>query len=664
MPYGPTPPTKLPVQDHHRILVMADRWQRSSSAMRKWSQRARECVDFVEGRHWTAEQIRQLESEGRPALKFNKIARLVRLVLGYHRNNRTDMKYMPANEGGGSETVGEVISRIVKQISENNGLDYVDAEVFMDGIVTGRGFWDTRLSFKENDFGEVASKAVDPFTVYIDPDGDQYDLENCNSIQTSKWVSIDEIEFTYGKQVADLLSPFTHGESWTQFPSTFYDANNEITPVRTFAEEDDVDAEFHGGFRDTFNTDFVDPYRKNIRLVDSQHFVTQERDVFVDLETGERKTVATREEFRARGIDRDRFIGKALYHAEQLGNPMIVDRRMVPQLRWTIQVGDVLVYDQWSSYQTPTITGYFPYFRRGYTQGMVDDLIDPQREINKRRMAHLESVARMGNPTWVYHENALDPEQEQRLEREGSRPGFFVKWKGNIKPERDYPNARNVGQEKLEELFSADLPEISGINESALGEIDRVQSGRAIEAKQRQAVISLQMYLDNFSRSKKLQGAKFLNLIQSHYTEERIFRILGEDGELVQLAINQKQIDPVTGKWARLHDVTLGKYTLSIDETPMSATFASAQFDEALDILERLGPLGEALIAAKPELLVDMSSLPRKEEWKQGLLEVAGAAGGVPPGAGGAPSGGVLGPDGLPVQSGGNVLQLPVPAAG
>lgn len=637
MPYGSRPPKRLPKQNYETIMLMADRWQRSANAMRKWSERARECVDFVEGRQWTAEQIAALEKEGRPALTFNKIARLVRLVLGYQRNNKTDIKFRPANEGGGSETVAEVLSKIVKQISDTAGLEYVDAEVFLDGIVTGRGYWDSRLNFDNNDFGEVMSKAVDPFTVYLDPDADQYDLKNCNYIQTSKWVSIDEIELTYGKQVADLLGPFTRGESWTGFPSSYEGPNDEITPVRTFAEEDDSESSFFRDYRDTFNNDFIDPYRKNIRLLDSQHYVTMERDVFIDLETGERKTIPSAEEFSRRGIDRQKFIAKALFHGEQMGNPLIVDRRRVPELRWTIQVGDVLVYDEWSVYDTPTIDAYFPYFRRGHTQGMVDDAIDPQKEINKRRMAHLESVARMGNPMWVYHEDSMDPEQERRLEQQGSRPGFILKWKGSEKPERDYPNARNQGQEKLEELFSKDLPEITGINESALGDVDKVQSGRAIEAKQRQAVISLQMYLDNFSRSKTEQGRKYLELIQGHYKEERIFRILGEDGQLVQLAINQQVIDPVTGKMTRLHDITLGKYMVSIDETPMSATFASAQFDEALDILERLGPVGQALLGLRPDLLIELSSLPRKEEWKEALQQATGQT--PPEGQGGPPGG-------------------------
>jgi hypothetical protein len=55
------------------------------------------------------------------------------------------------------------------------------------------------------------------------------------------------------------------------------------------------------------------------------------------------------------------------------------------RIRHTVTAADVVLYDDWSPYETMTVVPYFAYFRRGKTMGMVEDLLDPQREVNKRR---------------------------------------------------------------------------------------------------------------------------------------------------------------------------------------------------------------------------------------------------------------------------------------
>jgi hypothetical protein len=143
--------------------------------------------------------------------------------------------------------------------------------------------------------------------------------------------------------------------------------------------------------------------------------------------------------------------------------------------------------------------------------------------------------------------------------------------------------------------------------------------------------------MDNFTRSKKIQGGKWLELMQNHYTENRIFRILGEDGQQVTQEINKKMIGE-TGVVQRINDITTGKYMVSVDETPMSATFKEAQFEEALLVLDKLGMVGQAVVQTRPDLLVEMSSLPRKDEWvatlKEAMASTGMASGSVDPATG------------------------------
>lgn len=627
MKFGPIPPKKVPEQNPQKALLLAERWQRAAFAHEKWATGAKVCVDFVEGRQWTAEQLAEMERQKRPALTFNVTAPLVRLVLGYHRNNKTDITFRPGQDARATPATAEALSRVEKAVADVSKLPFVDTEVFMDGLICSRGFYDTRLNWDHNDLGEIRSKALDPFSVYIDPDADTYDLnESASYLTHAKWVSMDEIEAAFGNNIASLVKPFTMGQTPLS-PISSVIVNDEITPVRYFGQREDFVNDWWDNFYSLMG-DFVDTRRKTIRVLETQYKVSEVRNVIIDLETGDKKVLP-------QTWDRDK-IARVLFHCEEVGNPCVVQARPVESIQWTTMAGDLLLYDAPSFYDRYTITGYFPYFRRGMTRGMVEDLIDPQKEKNKRRSARIETESKTANGGWTYHENSLDPIQEQRLKKFGSRPGVAIKWKGeaHMEPKQLQPAQHPVGQQRLESDADEDMRRISGINESALGEIDQVQSGRAIEARQRQAVISVQTYMDNFKHSKTLLGEMHLGIIQMHYTEERMYRIMGENSKLTETIINQQMIDPNSGVKRILNDVTIGKYATVVDEAPLSATFLNAQFEEMLVLMEKMGPAMGPFMPMFADLMMDLSSLPRKDEWVERFKEVAGMMGmGTQPGA-------------------------------
>jgi hypothetical protein len=624
MRFGPIASGRLPVQDSSKIMLLAERHQRAAFAMADWAEMAKKCVDFFEGRQWTAEQLAQMARARRPAMKWNIIAPLVRLILGYQANNKTDITFQPGDDSRSSEAVAEILTRLEKNVATINRQKFVDGEVFGDGIVTGRGFFRTELDFENNDLGEIKTRAQDPFATYIDPDADTYDLnESAAFIQTAKMVSIDQIEAECGRSIADLIRPYTMGQTPVAPVSTMM-VNEEITPIRFFGRREDTISSWYDQFYSVMG-DFVDTHRKTIRVLETQHKVSEERNVIIDLETGDKKVLPNE-------WGRDR-IEKLIFYGQSIGNPLVVQRRRVTRLQWTTQIGDVLIHDAPSIYESYTITPYFPYFRRGVSRGAVEDLIDPQNEKNKRRSAEIEIVSKSSNGGWSYHVDSLDPVQKQKLKNFGSSPGFQLEWKGENEPKQLSPAAPPMVHERLEQKADDDIRKIAGINESALGELDRVQSGRAIEARQRQAVIAIQLYMDNFARSKGLLGSKHGEIFQGFYTEKRMFRVLGEDGKFARTIINEMQVDPNSGVKRILNDITVGKYMAVVDEQPLSATFASAQFEEMLTLLEKMGPALGPMIPAFGDLIIDMSTMPRKQEWIERLHALIPQAGGVPPGA-------------------------------
>ena len=327
--------------------------------------------------------------------------------------------------------------------------------------------------------------------------------------------------------------------------------------------------------------------------------IAVDRQFFVDLETGDRSAIPDH-------FTPDR-IQRIIQFAQAKGDPVVVEQRRARRLRWTHMVGDIVVYDQWSPYETYTLTPFFPYFRRGMTIGMIDDLLDPQDEINRRRSARLNIVGRSSNSGWIIEEKTMSTQAKAKHERDSSAPGYTLYYDskgGKYQPPSLINNqVTPIAMQQLEEESEGDLKEISGINPDALGQVDKVQSGRAIEAKQRQTVVGLEGYLSNWRRSKTMLGRKDLNLVQRHYTEQRIIRVVGEGRDAVEMVINQRSAMGI------INNVSLGKYQVSVDEAPLSATFLDAQFEELMRMKELLMPIPD-------DFLIDASSIGRKEELK------------------------------------------------
>ena len=612
MVYGPLRRNRgLPVQDFDLILLLADRFDRSTQAQALWAEQAKLCVEFVEGKQWTDGDLAKLLSEDRPALTFNKINPLIRLVMGYHRNNRTDEKYLPGHDAASTAMVAEAITKTAKQMSEQTQQPWIDAEVFQDGIITGRGYYDWRLDFEKNELGEARAIALDPFAVYLDPDGDQYDLNDSTYWFYSRWSSLEDIEQTYSLQARELVEPLLTGGHYTGLPASLTEYAEEITPFRKFGgqEEDFIYSTF--GPLQGFLHNLIDAQRRTIRVLEMQHYKRVMTRVVIDLETGVKKHIP--DHWNDEKLLRFLSWSEEQFAAKGKASPMRFDERMERRVRWTTMVGDFLVWDDWSPYETFTLTPYFPYFRRGKTRGMVEDLIDPQREINKRRSAQVDQVTRTANSGWLLHEKSLDDEQDRNWIENSAAPGFIGKWKGEqswMKPERIQQAAQPLAAERLEDKSAQDLKDISGVNDSLLGTIDKVQSGRAIEARQRQGVLSIQTYMDNMSRTRELVGRKKLELIQNHYTEQRIIRTVAESGSQDELIINQRDIAGII-----LNNVSVGIYSIFIDETPMSETFLQAQFEDLMTMIKE----GAIPLPIVMDILVDASTVPQKEVIKTRL---------------------------------------------
>lgn len=586
MPWNQTPESapewlaELP-EDFDIIWENVDRFARAAGAHDEWAKIATKCTRFLEGEQWTPEELAKLAREGRPANVKNYIAPLFRVLQGYQRQNRYDINFMPANDGTGNQQTAEAITATFKQIAELNQMEWKDSTVFHDGLSTGRGFWDMRMDFSRNTLGEVKVKADDPFSILIDPEADSYNPNDVDGgwgyVIETKWMSPIEIFMLYGKNAFDEIADLGHLSNVASPES--YGMYSELTdmPERYFGL-DHFNMQYHqyGGGLYHSPLNHINQYRRVVRVIDCQHRKLKKVRYIVDLETGGERIIP------------DNISGEKLRRimqwAQMKNLPVDIRTGFKQLVHWTTTAGNRVLWNKWSPYEDRmTKIPYFPYFRRGKTRGFIEDLIDPQTEINKRASAMLHIIMTTANSGWMWEEGALRKDQEEALEQWGARAGLHVKYKeGYNAPSKIEPTAMPASFRALIQDSQDDMKQISGVNDSALGNLDKVQSGRAIQARQKQTIVGAEPYFDNFGRSRELLGDMGLFCIQRFYNEPRVVKAVEGDSQTDEnLVINAR-----TAAGDILNAVGQGNYQVVVDETPISATYMQGQWQEMLELIE------------------------------------------------------------------------------
>lgn len=627
-----SPPT-LPFQDMQRLQLHLYRFDRAARAQSLWAgsygdrKGARDCVNFYEGEQWTEEEIKVFKEDDRPYLTINKIGRLIRLVLGYQRQNRHEPIATPDNDLQASQDVADMLTHMMKNTLDDNKYKWIESRVFEDGITTGRGYFDVRLDFTNNLLGDAVVTDLDPFSVYPDPDGQKYDGSDWSYYFHTSWMSLDQIVALFGLEAYNAARSQALGTSQAMLLSEEA-SMDDMGPRRYFGlfswfDDKAREAKTFDSLAYPFTmTDHFDKAQKTIRIVDGQHRMYKRCAYLVDVETMGMREIPDH-------WDKDR-VQRCIDWAAMQGRTIQVLRRSERRVRWIITAGDIILFDEWSPYKDFTLVPYFPYFRRGMTRGMIHDLIDPQREINKRRSAQIHIVGTQANSGWIFEEGSLDDDEEDNLKESGARPGVIIKYRmGTTKPERIQPAAAPTAMERLEKMSSDDLTEVSGVNESSLGELDVVQSGVAIKNRQQQTVVGLEPVLDNLDLSRVLVGERIVYLFQNFYLEPRFYRATGMDGKPIEFTINQLgAVDAI------LNDISVGKYRVTVNSVPATDTFNERQFNQLKDMVA-IGVLPPIVAAPK---MIDVSNIPDKENMKAQTMAIFSMMPPAPPAPTGTPA--------------------------
>lgn len=557
-------------------------WFREAvDAANEWMTAAQEDYDFVAGKQWTRDEIQGFESQSRPAITINRIKPLMNILSGYQRLNRYDIDFLPRSDDDGQ--ICEVRKGLTKYIMDQCDYDGNESQAFLDAAIGGIGWMDVGYEFNEDrSDGEAYVRREDPFSVYVDPEAHKVDFSDARYIARAKWVAKE-----------DLIDIYPDHEEEINAQYAVYDT-----------------AEMREGNR-------TEPlwYKRDlqkVRLVELWYKKREQTQIYY-LADGS-------------SVSESELTQEMLFAGVVAGT----DKVSMTKVHCAVFFDTVLLEDIDSPYQH----GQFPlvpivcfHFGVGdIPAGIVRDLKDPQREINRRRIQQLHILNTSGNGGGWIEEDAMTEEQWREFEDEYSTPGHFQKVRpqaiagGKIRERSMTPPPAALIE--AETQAQGDLVSISGINEALMGtDIPSHSSGRAIELKQKQAITHIAPMFDHLRKAKKKVafllwgGSGKPGIIPQFYTEDKVYRIEGTNGQQF-IHINQRvvQQDPIAGTIVKtINDLSHGDFDIVVSDTEASTTQRQTQMWGLVDAVSKLQVPGDLVF----DMILDLSDIPHKDEIKQ-----------------------------------------------
>jgi hypothetical protein len=524
----------------------------------RYVDKANICEAFFQGDQWSPTDLARLRAARRPALTINKIISTIGNVMGEQIYNRSEIAFRP--KSGADPATADILTKVFKQISDNNQLDWKRSDMFADGVITSRGFLDIRMEFDPAMRGEVRIENINPKNVIIDNDAEEHDPDSWSEVFLTKWLTADDIAVLYSKEDAELL----RNREASYFPYGFDSLDTQ---------RDRFGLPFNGS-TGSVPTHDMSPVERSVRVIERQHRVLDRQLQFIDPRTGAHRPVPD-------GWDRNRI---ALVR-ETFGYEVLP--RLVRRIRWTVIADNVVLHDDWSPYTHFTVVPYFPYFRRGSTVGLVENLVGPQELLNKVSSQELHAVNSSANGGYKVKSGALATMSIEELEQRGAETGLVIELTGALDEiEKLQPNATPQGLDRISYKAEEHIKTISGVSDSQQGMDREDVAAKAIQAKRQAAATNLAKPLDSLVRTDFLIARNVLDLVQTFYTEQQVLTITHDKdgGGTEDITINQ-----MTPEGYVLNDLTLGCYDVTISSVPQRETLEDSQFEQAVAMKKDLG---------------------------------------------------------------------------
>ncbi len=549
-----------------RIEKMKDFWDEGLKGQAEYIERAVKNYGFYEGgdKQWESNDIAILNQKKRMHLSLNIIFPIINLLTGYERQNRMDVKCYPKK--GGIGIVADLLTELIKHIEDmSNGL-YIRSNVFYDGIIASKGFLNLDIKYDDDPFsGEISVDYNDPFDICEDPNNMKYDLNNGKYVIRSYWGDKDQLKLIYPKS-KDELDTLKYDDLDSR--------DTERLPGTDLAPD-----QFKARIRETWWKSYEKAiYLINTQTMDNKRVHKSKKDLLQVL------------------LEKDRRMAER----EKRQPILAVRENVIPVLNCTTTLGDIELehverpFGEMSKFP---IIRFVPYFVKGNFLGVVDNLIDAQKEKNKRRSQALNLLNSSVNAGWLNKkEGGADPDE---LVEQSESPTPVITYE-NVEPKRIEPTQLSVGHITLEKLAEEDAAKISSVNVNMLAQGAASESGVKDRQRINQGLIGSEIIFDNMKYTHKIYSETIVEMIRysNTFTTQEMMAIASE----AKMEANVDQL------LEAIRSRKIGKYGINISSSPTNPTIRFANFSMLLDMAKIYGDI------IPPDIVIEASDVSKKDE--------------------------------------------------
>jgi hypothetical protein len=245
--------------------------------------------------------------------------------------------------------------------------------------------------------------------------------------------------------------------------------------------------------------------------------------------------------------------------------------------------------------------------------GLVRYAKDPQRMYNFWRTSMTESVALAPKAKWLLAEGQ-DEGHETEWAQANTRSAPVLRYKQTDiegrqapPPTRLQPEPPPSGVLAAAETVAFDLQTVIGIMDPSQLPTGNI-SGKALSGQQQQIDMTNFHFYDNLTRSIRHTGKIILDLVPYVYSEQRVMRIIGADGQPDLVTINER-VQEAMGAFKVVNDVTVGEFDVVMDTGP---GYQSKRMQAVEAMLPLLGA-NEQLFQAAGDLVFRNMDFPGAE---------------------------------------------------
>lgn len=496
---------------------------------------------FLKGDQWD-ERVKQARTlDGRPCLTINKLPVSLHQVTNSQRQNVPSIKVHPVSEGA-DQKVAEVVQGGIRHIEYKSKADVCYDTAVNGAAAIGIGYFRliTRYVDPSSFDQEIAFQRIrNSFTVYMDPSIVEVDGSD------QQWCVIS----TKGpRSEFKLQYPDADPCDWSVVRGVGDRLNDWVTPdeIRT--------------------AEYYRIHYENATAVLLSNGESGWKDKLLELSEG--VTVV-----------KERKSQRKTVQWFKLSPVQVLERADIP-CDWIPVfpvVGDEIDLDG-----------------KVYRSGLIRNAKDPARMYNFWVTSATEEIGLRSKAPYIGAEGQFEG-HEAKWNVANTRNFPYLEYKlktlgGQLAPapQRQPPADVPTGYLTMASHASDDLKATTGIFDASLGARSNETSGKAINARDRQGETANFHYTDNLNTTLRHCGRCIVNMWPRVYDGTRTLQIMGVDGTVKSVQINQpqqkEQPDPqnagmIVAVNTVMNDMTVGEYAVTISVGPSYDTLRQEAVD-------------------------------------------------------------------------------------